>query len=115
MNLPSYARAAARLLRGTRQPDYVPSAAARARSLSTIERALVTKQRRERWLWRGTAVAAAAVFILVVVGIASRIPALPGPAVVSLSVAAQGSGAAVADFHGTHALTEQVQLAAGSS
>lgn len=115
MNLPSYARAAARLLREIRQPDHVPSAAARARSLSTIERALATKQERERRLWLATAAAAAAVFVLVVIGIASRMASPPGQDMVSLSVAARGSGASVTDTRGTHALTDQVELAAGSS
>lgn len=115
MNLPAYARAAARLLRGTPQPDYFPSAAARARSLSTIERALVTKQRRQRWFWLGATLAAAAGFVLVVVGIASRTVSHPEPAMLNLWVRSQGFGASVTGAHGTLALTDQVPLSAGSS
>jgi len=119
MNLPAYARAAARLLRGNPEPAGVPSAAARARSLSTIERALVDTQRRRRWWGPGAFVAAAAVVALVVHSgeqrTASRQPPPPGPTSVTLSVASSGSGAWVTTTRGTLPLTQQVQLSAGSS
>lgn len=112
MNLPTYARRAARLLRQVAEPGYVPSAAARARSLSTIERALVARQRRTRRMWLGGSVAAAAIFMLGV-GLAWR-GAPPTRAPVSFSVTADGSGAWVTNALGSQALTGTSELAAGS-
>jgi len=114
MNLPAYARRAARLLREAAEPGYLPSAAARARSLSTIERALAARQRRKR-RWRlGGSAAAAAVFMVFGVGLASRSKVPPPRAPVSFSVTAEGSGAAVTNALGTHALTGTTELATGS-
>jgi hypothetical protein len=73
----------------------------------------MTQQRRKRWFRLGAAAAAAAVFALVVVGIASRTASHAGPVPFNLLV--NGSGASVTDTHGTRALTDQVALGAGSS
>lgn len=114
MNLPSYARAAARLLRGAPQPDYFPSPAARAQRVSTIERAIVAQQRKKRWLRLGAVAAAAAIFVVVVASIASLV-APPALSEISLSVTPNGSGASLTNTHGTRALSDQVQLTSGSS
>lgn len=115
MNLPAYARAAARLLRGTPQPDYFPSAAARARRLSTIERALAAKQRRKRWVRHGAVTAAAAVFVVALVAIVSRVSSTLEPGAIGLSVVSRGAGTVVTDATGAHALTELSPLLAGDT
>ncbi|HEU5075784.1 MAG TPA: FecR domain-containing protein [Polyangiaceae bacterium] len=112
MNIPSYARAAARLLRGTPRPAYVPSTEARVRSLRTIESALLSRQRRVRGWWLATLAAVAAAFVG---GIAVPTAMRDAPAEISLWVTSTGSGASLTDAGGTHAFTGRIELAAGSS
>lgn len=114
MNLPAYARRAAHLLRAAAEPGYAPSAAARARSLSTIERALATKRRNRRGWWLGASAAAAAVFVVVGVGLAAHHGTPPAPASVRLSVTAGGAGVSLTDTRGTRSLTDATELTAGS-
>lgn len=106
MNLPTYARAAARLLREAKRADHSATDATRLRSVSTIERALAANRRRA-WWWRGGVAAAVALL-----GAVSFVD--PVQRTTTLSVASPSSGAAVTDARGTLTLTQPVELSAGS-
>lgn len=112
MNVPRFASAAAKLLRGS-LPEDKPKAGDRVRGIATIERAMLARARRRRLKWAGAAVVScAAAFLLVSAGRWTSARRPTGP-VVSINVSPAGHGAALRAGDHAEALPERAELASG--
>jgi len=112
MNVPRYASAAAKLLRGA-LPEEKPSTGDRARGMETIERAMVARVRRRRLKWAGAVLLSAAAAVLLLRA-GSWMSARPeGGALVSINVSPAGQGAALRAGNRAEALPERAELASG--
>ena len=93
MNIPRFAAAAAKLLRGSLS-DQEPVAGDRGRGIATIERAVRSRAHRRRLNWSGGVLAAAAaVFLLIWAGNRASEKSKTGE-LVSINVSPAGRGAA---------------------
>jgi len=112
MNVPRFASAVAKLLRGS-LPDEARVTGDRARGIATIERAMLARSRRRRLHWGGATLAlAAAASLLVTAG--SWMSVRPkGGALVSINVSPAGHGAALRAGDRAEALPERAELASG--
>jgi hypothetical protein len=94
MNTPRYAAAAAKLI--TRHlPKVTVELVERERSIATIERAILARSRRRRWLGVGGALAVAATLLLAAQVARLRAGSEPTLSRVSIKVSPSGQGAAL--------------------
>ena len=112
MNTPRYAAAAAKLI-GKHLPVAVDVAGDRARGVATIERALVARTRRRRFVAVGAVFAAAALVVLATQLVKLKRPPVSEPGPVSINASALGKGAAVGQGVSEHPLGAHASLEAG--